>query len=92
MFWNSIKTTRGHVFNVNFGQNFQSSHQTDVPYRNGKRNLRRDDVCAPEKELLHHLQLKQSKEFETSSSGPPGSQSEKLVLNFRCLQQPFGEW
>ena len=29
MFWNLIKTTRGHVFNVNFGQDFQSSHQTD---------------------------------------------------------------
>ena len=92
MFWNLIKTTRGHVFNVNFGQDFQNSHQTDVPYRNGTRNLRRRDVCAPEKELLHHLQLKRSKEFETSSGGAPGSQSEELVLNFRCLQKPFGEW
>ena len=81
MFWNLIKTTRGHVFYVNFGQDFQSSHQTDVPYRNGTQNLRRRDVCAPENELL--LQLKRSKEFETSSSGAPGSQSEELVLNFR---------
>ena len=40
------KTPRGHVFNVNFGQNFQSSHQTDVPYRNDMQNLRRRDVCA----------------------------------------------
>ena len=92
MFWNLKKITRGHVFNVNFGQDFQSIHQTDVPYRNDPRNLRRWDVCAPEKELLHHLQLKRSKEFETSSSGPPGSQSKELVLNFRCRQQPFGEW
>ena len=43
------------------------------------------------KELPHHLQLKRSKEFETSSSGAPGSQSEKLLVNFRSLQQPFGE-
>ena len=92
MFWNLIKTTRGHVFNVNFGKDFQSSHQTDVLYRNGKRNLRRRDVCVSENELLHHLQLKPSKEFETSSSGAPGSQSEDLVLNFRCLQQPLGKW
>ena len=91
MFWNLVKTTRGHVFGVNFGQDIQSSHQADVPYRNGTQNLRRRDVCAPEKELLHHLQLKRSKEFETSSSGAPESQSEELVLNFRCLQQPFGE-
>ena len=91
MFWNLSKSTRGHVFNLNFGQDFQSSHQTDVPYRNGTRNLRRRDVCAPEKELLHHLQLKRSKEFETSSSGAPGSQSEELVLNFRCLQQSLDE-
>jgi len=46
------------MFNVNLGQNFQSSHQTDVPYRNGTRNLKRSDVCAPEKEVFHHLQLK----------------------------------
>ena len=92
MFWNLIKTTLGHVLNVNFGQDFQSRHRTDVPYRNGTRNLRRRDVCAPEKELLHHLQLKRSKEFETSSSGAPGSQSEELVLNFSCHQQPFGKW
>ena len=91
MFWNLIKTTHGHVFNINFGQDFQSSHQTDVPYRNGMQNLRRD-VCAPEKELLHHLQLKRSKGFKTSSSGAPGSQSKELVLNFKCLQQSFGEW
>ena len=87
MFWNLIKTTRGNVFNVNFGQNFQSSHQTDVRYRNGKRNLRRRDVCAPGKELPHHLQLKRLKEFETSFSGAPESQSEELVVNFRCLQR-----
>ena len=68
-----IKTTRGHVFNINFRQNFQSSHQTDIPYRNGMQNLRRRDVCAPRKELSDYLQLKQSKEFETSSSGAPGS-------------------
>ena len=92
MYWNLIKTTRRHVFNVNLGLDFQSSHQTNVPYRNGTRNLRRKDVCAPEKESLHHLQLKRSKEFELFSSGFPGSQSEELVLNFRCLQQPFGEW
>ena len=92
MFWNLIKITRGHMFNINFGQDFQSSHQTDVPYRNGPRNLRRRDVCAPEKEMLHHLQLERSKKFETSSSGAPGSQSEELVLNFICLQQQFGEW
>ena len=92
VFWNLIKTTRGHAFNVNFGQNFQSSHQTDVLYRNDTRNLRRKDFCAPGKELPHHLQLKQWKLFETSSSGAPGSQSEELVVNFRCLQQPFGEW
>ena len=55
MFWNLVKTTRGHVFDVNFGQDIQSSHQADVPYRNGTQNLRRTDVCAPEKELLHHL-------------------------------------
>ena len=29
--------------------------------------------------------------FETSSSGAPRSQSEELVVNFRCLQQLFGE-
>ena len=69
MFWNLIKTTRGHVFNVNFGQDFQSSHQTNVPYKNGMRNLRRRDVCALENELLHRLQLKRSKEFEIFSSG-----------------------
>ena len=92
MFWNLIKTTSGHVFNVNFGQHFQSSNQTNVPYKNGMRNIRRSDVCVPEKELLHHLQLKRSKEFETSFSGAPGSQSEELVLKFRCLQQSFGEW
>ena len=40
VFGNLIKTTCGHVFNVNFGQNFQSSHQTDVPYRNDTRNLK----------------------------------------------------
>ena len=40
------------MFNVNFGQNFQSSHQTNVPYRNGTRNLRRRDVCAPKKAPL----------------------------------------
>ena len=57
MFWNLIKTTRGHVFNVNFGQDFQSSHQTDVPYRNGTRNLRRRDVCAFMKSLIKHLFL-----------------------------------
>ena len=91
MFWNLIKTACGHVFNGNFRQDFQSSHQTDVPYRNGMRNLRRRDVCAPKKALLHHLQLKRSKEFETSSSGAPESQSEQLVLHFRCLQ-PFGQW
>ena len=78
------------MFIVNFGQDFQSSYQTAVPHRNGTRNLKRTDVCAPEKELLHYLQLKQSKELEPSSSGAPGSQSEELVLNFRCLQQPFG--
>ena len=32
------------------------------------------------------------REFKTSSSGALASQSEELVLNFRCLQQPFGEW
>ena len=46
MFWNLIRTTRGHVFKVTFGQNFQNSHQTDIPYRNGMRNLGRRDVCA----------------------------------------------
>ena len=51
VFWNLIKTTCGQVFNVNFGQDFQGSHQIDVPYRNGTRNLRRRDVCAPEKKL-----------------------------------------
>ena len=84
MFWNLIKITRRHVFNVNFGQDFQSSHQTKAPYGNGARNLRWRDICASEKELLHHLQLRRSKEFETSSSGAPGSQSEDLVSNFRC--------
>ena len=79
MFRNLMKTTCGHVFNVNFGQAFQSSHQTDIPYRNGMQNLRRD-VCAPEKELLHHLQLKQSKEFETSSSRAPGNKRSSLEL------------
>ena len=78
MFWNLIKTTCGHVFNVN-----SDSHQTDVPYKNGTRNLRRKDVCAPGKELPHHLQLKRSKEFETSTSGAQGSQSEQLVVNNR---------
>ena len=91
MFWNLIKTTRGYVFNVNFGQNFQSSHHTDLPYRIGTRNLMRRDVCAPGKELPHHFELKRSKGFETSSSGAKGRQSEELVVNFKCLQQPFGE-
>ena len=50
MVWNLIKTTRGHVFDVNFGQDFQSSHQTDVPYQNGMQNLSRRDVCAPSKD------------------------------------------
>ena len=71
---------------------FSSSHQTDIPYRNGTRNLRRRDVCAARKELPHHRQLKPSKEFKTSSSGAPGNQSEELVVNFRCLQGRFGEW
>ena len=71
------------------GSSFRSM---DVSYRSSTQNLKRSDVCAPEKELLHHLQLIQYKEFETSSSGAPESQSEELVLNFRCLQQPFGQW
>ena len=56
------------MFNVNFGQNFQSSHHTDLPYR----NLRKRDVCAPGKELPHHLQLKRLKRFETSSERSQG--------------------
>ena len=75
VFCNSIKTTRGHVFNVNFRQNFQSIHQIDVPYRTGTQNLRRRDVCATEKELHHHFQLKKLEEFGIPSSGAPESQS-----------------
>ena len=90
VFWNFIKTTHGHVFNADFRQNFQSSHQTNVSYRNGMRNLRRD-VCALGKELPRHLQLKRLKEFKTSSGRAPGSQSEELFVNFRCLQQLFGK-
>ena len=45
-----------------------------------------------QKQLPHHLQLKQLSEFVTSSSAATDSQSEKLVVSFRCAQQPFGEW
>ena len=56
--------------------------------------FKEEGCCALGKveELPHHLQLKRSKEFKTSSSGAPGNQSEELVVSFRCLQQPFGEW
>ena len=89
MFWNLIKIIRGHMLNVNFGQNFQSSRTIQKWHA----KFKEEGCCAPGKveELPHHLQLKRSKEFKTSSSGAPGSQSEELVVNFRCLQQPFGE-
>ena len=74
----------------NFWTKFLNSHRTDVPYRNGMRNLKRKDACALGKEFPHHLQLKQLKEFVTSSSGAPKSQSEELVVSFRCSQQPLG--
>ena len=31
---------------------FLRSHQTNVPYTNGTRNLTRNDICAPEKVCL----------------------------------------
>ena len=40
VFCNLIKTTHGRVFNVNFRQNFLSSHQINVPYRDVTQNLR----------------------------------------------------
>ena len=53
--WNLIKTTRGHMLKVIFEQNFQSSHQTDIPHRNDTRNLRRRDACFAELKILGWL-------------------------------------
>ena len=51
MFWNLIKTIHGHVLNVNFEQDFQSSPQTDVPYRNGIQNSKTRDVYSRQKRI-----------------------------------------
>ena len=86
--WNLKKITRGqfgHVFNIKFGQNFQSSHQTDVPYRNGTQNLRRRNISAPGKKLPHHLQLKPSKEFQRSPRKSISRASRELQMSLTTV-------
>ena len=48
IFFSADVTSDKNVLNVNFLR----SHQTDVPYKNGTRNLTKRDICAPEKVCL----------------------------------------
>ena len=68
----------------NFWEEFSKQPPDRRPIQNGMRNLSSSDVCAPQKELPHHLQLKRSKESVACSRGTPESESEELIESFRC--------